>query len=227
LIGINKIGKKIDNMKVLTNYPVAIDSLDHKYPCGTAHDNTTSIQFIQEVESYFNNEPIKYLDIGCSGGQLAVDFHNRGHQAIGIEGSDYSIQHSRANWPMFYNKVLYTCDATKPYRIVDDNEQQIKFDCITAWEVVEHIPEPDLDMFFTNIVDHMHDTSIFVGSINQIDGIWKHADGIINHHQSAFTKDVWFTKILNKFFIIHEYPFNDKVRWDGELTSFWVMLMKK
>ena len=214
-------------MKVLTENPVAINSLDYLYPCGTAHDNTTSSEFINEVEAYFNNKRIKYLDIGCSGGQLVVDFHNRGHQAIGIEGSDYSVHHGRANWPTFHNTILYTCDATKPYSIVEDDNQKVKFDCITAWEVVEHIPKPDLDMFFTNIVNHMHDESIFVASINQLDGIWLAGGEVINHHQSAFDKEIWYTEILNKHFIIKDYPFKDKVRWDGESTSFWVLLMKK
>jgi 2-polyprenyl-3-methyl-5-hydroxy-6-metoxy-1,4-benzoquinol methylase len=77
-------------MKVITEHKVATESPDHLFPWGTARDNTTDLGFIDEIENYFNKK-IKTLDIGCSGGQLTIDFHNRGHLAIGIEGSDFSL----------------------------------------------------------------------------------------------------------------------------------------
>ena len=78
-------------IKVITDHPIAYDSPDHIQPWGTARDNSTNEEFIKQTEQWFNNEPFKTLDIGCSGGQLTVDYANRGHLAVGIEGSDYSI----------------------------------------------------------------------------------------------------------------------------------------
>jgi 2-polyprenyl-3-methyl-5-hydroxy-6-metoxy-1,4-benzoquinol methylase len=212
-------------MKVITNYPIAVNSPDHLYPCGTAYNNSTDHNFITEIENYFGNTRINFLDIGCAGGQLVVDFNNRGHLAIGLEGSDYSVIHSRANWPTYHNKLLFTCDATMPYTIVDDNNQQIKFNCISAWEVIEHIAPEELDQFFMNVINHMHDTAIFVGSISEHPSYWDYDGQTRQLHQSIFSKNYWIDEILPKYFKVEEYPFIYKVRY--EETSFWVKLMKK
>lgn len=211
-------------MNVLTEHLIAYESIDHLYPNGTKHDNTTNVGFIQEVEQYFQNNKIAFLDIGCAGGQLVIDFFNRGHVAIGLEGSDYSIKHQRANWPAYHNKNLFTCDATMPYTVVDDNGQKQLFDCVTAWEVIEHISPNQLDAFFQNIASHMHDKSIFVGSIS----LMRSPDPNLGHadwHQSVFPQEVWTNDILTKHFIVSDYPFTNKVRTED--TSFWVKLMKK
>ena len=83
-------------MKVITDYPVAYESKDHTEPWGTKGDNNTSLPYIEEIEKHFGGKKINFLDIGCSGGQLVVDLHNRGHKSIGIEGSDYSAKAGRA-----------------------------------------------------------------------------------------------------------------------------------
>lgn len=223
-------------MKVKTNHPVALESIDYLFPYGTKQDNSTNVNFIEEVENYFGNKKISFLDIGCSGGQLAVDFYNRGHIAVGIEGSDYSVKHKRANWPEYHNSVLFTCDATKPYEILDDNNNQIKFDCITAWEVIEHIAPVDFDRFFTNILDHMHENSIFVGSISVLRDYHytMHHSGEfgqeVEMHPSVFPQHTWVNEILNKYFVVEDYCFQYKVRGfeNGEQhSSFCVKLTKK
>ncbi len=207
-------------MKLVTDYPVAHDSPDHIFPWGTKRDNTTDHGFINEIEHYFSGRKIKTLDVGCSGGQLTIDFHNRGHLAVGIEGSDYSVRNHRANWPTFHNHLLFTCDATKPYQILGDDNSQITFDLVTSWEVIEHIKEQDLPSFFTNIKNHMHEKSIFCASISPLPDI------IEGHvlHQSVFSKQHWYQSILPQFFsTVSELPFHNKVRYGD---SFHVMLMK-
>jgi 2-polyprenyl-3-methyl-5-hydroxy-6-metoxy-1,4-benzoquinol methylase len=206
-------------IRVDTKYPVAYNSPDHICPWGTMRDNTTDYGFIFEIEKFFGHKKIKTLDVGCSGGQLTIDFHRRGHLAVGIEGSDYSVKHARANWPEFYNKLLFTCDATKEYKVLD-NSEQIMFDLITSWEVVEHIHPDDLESFFNNILNHMHDDSIFCASIAP------NPDVINGHalHQSVFPKEIWFNEILPKYFRVFELPFANKVRYGD---SFHTLLRKK
>ena len=151
---------------------------------------------------------------------MTVDFHNRGHLAIGIEGSDYSVIIGRANWPNYYNNILFTCDATKPYEIVDDNDNRIIFDLITSWEVVEHIHNDDLSNFFSNMTEHMNENSIFCASIAPVPDVQQ---GHILH-QSVHSKEVWMSEILPKYFSdIKELPFNNKVRYG---SSFHVMCKK-
>ena len=203
-------------MKVITDYKIAYESLDHIEPWGTKQDNNTCSGFIDEIEKYFLNKKISFLDIGCSGGQLVVDFLKRGHKSIGIEGSDYSAVNNRANWLEYYNKSLFTCDASKPYKIVTNNNKPIKFDCISSWEVIEHILPQDLDNFFLNIVNHMHDKSIFVGSISYCPD---------KYHFSIFSEKKWKNDILSKYFIIKDYPFQHRVR--NEPMSFYFKLLKK
>lgn len=208
---------------VQTNYPIATDSPDHIMPWGTANDNFSSQEFINELLQNYS-EPISFLDLGCSGGQLVIDIHNRGHLSIGLEGSDYSIVHSRANWPTYYNKNLFTCDVTKPYKIFKDNEQ-VLFDVITAWEVVEHISNEDLYPFFKQVNDNLKPGGIFLASIAT------HEDVIngVTLHQSVHSQEVWlnevFPRILDGTTLqVFPYPFQHKVR-NGPL-SFFVLLRK-
>jgi SAM-dependent methyltransferase len=180
---------------IKTEYPVALDSPDHIYPWGTIRDNTTNSIFIEEVEKYFNGKPIKFLDLGCSGGELAIDFMRKGHLSVGLEGSDISLKEKRANWTTYANDILFTCDISHPYTILND-ALPIKFDCITAWEVIEHIHPDRLDVFFNNIIEHLLSDGVFIGSINLESD--KHEEYEL--HQSVLSIDAWRDDILPKYF---------------------------
>ena len=217
----------MNNITLKTNNPIAFDSPDHITPWGTMRDNTTNLNFIDEIHEFFklNNEVdnFNFLDLGCSGGQLVVDFHKRGNLSIGLEGSDYSVKHQRANWPEYYNKILFTCDVTKPYTIYN-NDEKVEFDLITAWEVVEHIHPKDLSNFFSYINDNLKTGGLFLASISTVGD---NATGI-DLHQSVFTEAEWyknFPQVLkNTNLKVYKYPFTHKVRWDA--TSFHVLLIK-
>ena len=90
---------------------------------------------------------LRMMDLGCSGGQTVADFMKLGWQGVGLEGSDFSLKHPRANWAMLANTNLFTCDITKPYQIKLDS-RPAKFHLITAWEVMEHIPRRSWTRFF-------------------------------------------------------------------------------
>ena len=204
-------------IKVITDHPIAYDSPDHIQPWGTARDNSTNEEFIKQTEQWFNNEPFKTLDIGCSGGQLTVDYANRGHLAVGIEGSDYSIKHQRANWPEYHNRLLFTTDATKPFSVTFMNEP-IKFQLITAWELIEHIHPKDLNALFKNIANNLSDNGIFVASISTKPDI---INGVVLH-QSVFSYSDWIYNILRDDDAFKDtdlewfpYPFSAAVRADG------------
>ena len=213
-------------IKIQTNHPVAYDSPDHITPHGTANDNSTDTNFINEVSEFFKNETINFMDLGCSGGQLVVDFHNRGNFSIGLEGSDYSLLNGRANWPEYGNKILFTSDITKPFKVLyGEDETQILFDVITAWEVVEHIKYEDLNFLFKNINDSLKHGGIFLASVST------HEDSIGDAilHQSVFPKETWINEIFPEVLkdtnlIIKEYPFQHWVR--GGSLSFHIMLQK-
>jgi SAM-dependent methyltransferase len=218
----------MENLKLKTDFPIAYESPDHLMPWGTMRDNSTNPSFIQEVQDFFKShydlDKIKFMDLGCSGGQLAVDFYKKGNIAVGLEGSDYSVKHQRANWPEYYNKMLFTCDASKPYNVLLDDEQY-KCNMITAWEVIEHIHPDTLNMFFTNISNHLENQGVFVGSIST------NVEIIEGHvlHQAVFSEVDWY-KNFPKFLegtnlVLYKYPFEHVVR--GDAGSFHVLLRKE
>ena len=211
-----------------TDYPIAYDSPDHLMPWGTMRDNSTNTSFINEVLEFFklnyNLDKIKFMDLGCSGGQLVVDFYKKGNIAVGLEGSDYSVKHKRANWPEFHEKILFTCDVAKPYN-VSYNKNQYECNMITAWEVIEHIHPDEMNEFFKNISNHLENFGVFVGSISTKEEI------IQGHvlHQAVFSEHEWYNK-LPEFLEgtnlkVYSYPFQNVVR--GDHGSFHVLLRKE
>ncbi len=160
---------KTPQIQVVTEHPVAIHSNDHLHPRGTANDNTRAPFFIRKCEELFPGKKLKYMDIGCAGGGIVLDALLRGHFAIGLEGSDYSLLHQRAEWRALRNS-LFTCDVTYPFEVksIEGNEH-INFDVISAWEVLEHIPEECLDQMIENIVNHLEIGGIFVGTAAQFE----------------------------------------------------------
>jgi len=216
------------NITLNTEHPIAFESPDHLMPWGTMRDNTTNAEFIDEIHEFFKLnygvDSFNFLDLGCSGGQLVVDFHNKGNLSVGLEGSDYSIKHQRANWPEYYDKILFTCDVTKPYSLYQDGER-ILFDIITAWEVVEHIHPNDLSSFFNHINDNLKEGGLFLASISTV------SDNVNGYdlHQTVFSEAEWyknFPEILKETNLkVYKYPFTHKVRWDA--TSFHILLIKQ
>jgi len=218
----------METIKLKTDNPIAYESPDHLMPWGTMRDNSTNSNFIEEIQDFFklnyDLDKIKFMDLGCSGGQLVVDFHNKGNLAVGLEGSDYSVKHQRANWPEYHDKILFTCDVTKPYELYKD-DQKILFNLITAWEVIEHIHPDDLKMFFQYINDNLEENGIFVGSISTNDDV---INGYVLH-QSVFSEIKWYEKfpevLENTSLKLYAYPFKEVVR--GDYGSFHVLLRKE
>jgi len=199
LANLNRITDKRFILK--TGSPVASESNDHHFPWGTKNDNTRSPRFVKACESIFPNRRINYLDMGCSGGGLVFDFLVAGHNAFGIEGSDFSRRTQRAEWRIIPN-ALGTADITKPFEIkCYVNESLAKFDVITMWEVLEHIPEHDLSGLFTNIRKHLSNDGVFVGSIALQDDI---VNGV-SYHPTVKPKDWWYKQFEKYDFKVLEY----------------------
>lgn len=203
---------------VTTDHPIAHESFDHIYPCGTMYDNNTSFGFIIESENMFS-KPIHMMDLGCSGGQLVADFAKRGHLAIGIEGSDFSIVHERANWPALHNVNLFTADITKPFEVKYDGEP-FKCNIITAWEVIEHIEPEDLSKVFNNMLNHLKDDGFIVMSIGLSPAPWEGVD----LHRSLFDHEGW-KKVLSEYFDVSNINYRCNPREDS--GGYFVKCCKK
>ena len=176
------------NIKLVTQYPVAYDSPDHLDPIGTINDNTRNYGFYKKCRLLYGDS-LSFLDLGCAGGGLVFEFALNGHVSIGLEGSDISKSLARVNWRTIPNN-LFCCDITKEYELIDYTKNVTsRFNVISCWEVLEHIPEDGLETFFHNVKKHSEDGGIFIGSIAtfSIEG---------GHHATVQDKDWW----VNKFF---------------------------
>jgi len=186
------------NLKVETEHRVAFDSPDHIAPVGTKQDNSTNRSFVllmnKLLRREFPNTQLKYLDLGCSGGQLVKDFRDLGYVSAGLEGSDYSLKHQRANWPLLAGKSLFTCDIAKPFEI-KSVEKSVKFHLITAWEVLEHIRIEELDNVFKNIINHLEEGGYFIASTTSASSM---SEGL-ELHQTRMSNQEWRKYIQERF----------------------------
>ncbi len=80
-----------------------------------------------------------------------------------------------------------------------------RFNVISCWEVLEHIPEDGLKTFFVNVKKHSEVGGIFIGSISTCDSDI--------HHVTVYDKTWW----VNKF---SEYGF--RILPEAEVNfDFW------
>ena len=196
-----------------TETPVALDTDDHNKPWGTAQDNTRSPRFVRACERHFGRQ-LTFLDLGCSGGGLVLDFILRGHAAYGIEGSDYSQRAARAEWRMLPNN-LFTADITRPFKLRHPvGDAPIRCDVISMWEVIEHIAADDLPCLFQNVVQHLKTDGIFIGSIALV------ADdhGGASYHRTVQPQQWWeerFRQLGMPMIGDHGFAFEDFCRGTG------------
>lgn len=184
---------KKENVKLITDYPVAYESNDYLVPHGTIRDNTRFPQFVEKCENVLKKQEISFLDLGCSGGGMVLEAALKGHFSMGLEGADISKIQQRAEWRLLGDN-LQTCDITKPFQILDLNSNLCyKFDIITAWEVLEHIAESDLPQLFQNIKNHLSNEGRFIASIANFDDI-DPATGI-NWHVTLHNYEWWRKKV--------------------------------
>lgn len=150
--------------------PVAMDTDDHLFPWGAAQDNTRSPRFVAACERHFPGRSLTFMDLGCSGGGLVLDFILRGHRGFGVEGSDAPLRAQRAEWRLLRHN-LFTGDITRPFTLRPASPEQataappVACDVISAWEVMEHIADADLPGLFANLHTHLKPDGLFIGSI--------------------------------------------------------------
>ena len=169
-------------IRLITRRPLAEDSMDHLEPHGAKQDNTHCPAFVTACEQIFETLPLYALDLGCAGGGLVADWTDKGHCAIGLEGSDYPLIHSFGEWPG--DGTLRTCDIGRRFTLQLPNlGSTLLFHVITAWAVLEHIPEERVSMLFSNVVRHLRPDGLFFAYIGlQPDPPW---------HVTVRTKEWW------------------------------------
>jgi hypothetical protein len=149
---------------------VAFTSPDHLLPWGTKRDNSINRRFNDKVYKLYPKfgEPLKILDLGCSGGGFVKSCFDEGCLAVGLEGSDFSKRVGRAEWRTI-PEFLFTCDVTKPFDLEIETagtRERLVFDVVTSWEVMEHIRESDLPQVAANVTKHLARTGLWIMSVS-------------------------------------------------------------
>jgi 2-polyprenyl-3-methyl-5-hydroxy-6-metoxy-1,4-benzoquinol methylase len=194
LLETNPVINQNPDIDLITEFKVASESADHIFPEGTAVDNTRSSSFCRKCETFFGRK-ILYMDLGCSGGGLVFDFLINSNFAVGVEGSDFSLNSKRAEWRIIPNN-LFTADITKPFSFKSKSKNSIyKFDVISSWEVLEHIESHDLKQVFKNVSNHLKDDGIFVGSIGIMPSFAKPSGEALH---VTVEKPDWWMDLLDK-----------------------------
>lgn len=177
--------------RLITDTPVAVDSLDHTHPWGTYGSNTSEI-FVAKLLSLRTVR--NALDIGCAAGDFVKTLADHGVDSVGIEGSDRNKQSGHGEWTNIPDR-LFTCDASKRFWIYQgDASEPVCFDLVTAWEVFEHIELADLNMFLDNINDHSGLGSWLICSISNDSFI---SDGA-ELHRNRQSRDWWLDTFASK-----------------------------
>lgn len=148
-------------INIVSSAPHPTYSKDYTEPKGGAHDNTLSHDFI----NCFLNQSINYLDLGCAGGALVENMLAKGHNSFGIDGSDSQKVRGVNGWGKIPDR-LFNADITEPFHFMEDETgNQLKFDVISAWDVMEHLYEDRLPGFCENLKNNLKPDGYFVCGI--------------------------------------------------------------
>ena len=207
------------SIAVQTKHPIAFQSPDHLIPVGTRYDNSSHKKFLLHAEGLIGESSrrkrFSFLDLGCAGGQLVKDFLDIGWVSVGLEGSDYSLKHGRANWAQLAGKHLFTCDITKPFKVLVNGKKH-RFHLITAWEVLEHIRLSDLPVLFKNIMRHLGKGGYFIASTTSLPDVH---NGVDLHQTKMANRQwrIWMKKNIPGLVSVDDgLAFYGRVRYNSE-----------
>ncbi len=95
----------------------------------------TSHKKLKRIERYAPSKG-KLLDVGCATGIFPHVASERGWEAYGVEYSDYAATQTRKK----YNLEVTTGT------IHNTEYPDSFFECITMWDLIEHVPDPQKDL---------------------------------------------------------------------------------
>lgn len=195
------VGKKRENMEefvLKTCFPIASASHDHIYPESTTEGIVRPYDFVSHCIDLLGNE-FSVLDLGCGGGGLVFEFLSNQIFAIGLDGSDHCRRYKQGYWPILVQNLL-TCDISESF-IFERSASDYKFDLITAWEVLEHIPEDRIDRVLGNVKLNLSADGCFIGSISMVE---YNAENGNPYHVTLRSKEWWVTKFRESGFYWYE-----------------------
>jgi len=197
------------NFNLATDHPVALDSPDHIYPRCTKFDNSFNFNFNLAIEDMYKDRP-SVLDFGCAGGAMVASLIHQKFISVGLEGSDYNLKRQAFEWAKIPDN-LFTCDIGYPFTLSANNEPY-KFNVITMWEFLEHIPTDRLNQVLMNADNHLLSGGFIIGSISKFNSINEN----IEHHLTRKEPAWWYSLFGSNGFVRKddiEQRFSNQSAW--------------
>lgn len=194
---------------------------DAKSPWGACHNWKTNYGFALAMMETHGISHFKFgrlLDLGCSTGRLVQTFHRLGWIAVGLEGSDYPARYAIGAWDGLRGVRLFCCDIGQPFTIHAAHYPE-RFNVITAWDVFEHLTQPELVNVCANIERHSDEgTELFL----TMDNSSEKPQGI-ELHQTRWDYETWARFLcdhLPSFQLRPPLPFYQNVRRSARGLNF-------
>jgi SAM-dependent methyltransferase len=205
------------SIRLETAYPIALTSNDHLVPGSTAEGVVRPTQFVTDCVRVLGRD-MQCLDLGTGAAGLVFEFAMNDIVAIGVDGSDYCRNNKVGYWPLLPDN-LRTCDITHPFRFKPANDEDtLRFDLITTWEVLEHIAETDLAQLLQNVKAHLAPTGYFIGSVSLLEYVAANGHP---YHVTLKSKSWWKDKFQeNGLLMLDEHPFNERLFYRGNGPRF-------
>ena len=205
-----------NQISLKTDYNIASNSNDHIFPESTTEGMVRHPKLVKKAKELFG-ENMSFLDIGCGGGALVFDFAIEGILSIGLDGSDTCLKSNDTFWNLL-PKNFFTCDITQEFSLIDSSKEIKRFDLISSWEVLEHIPESGLNQMLKNIHNHLSEKGYFIGTVSMLE----YSDpktGVV-YHVTLENKEWWINIFRKNGLIIldtndNPFHFNDFYRGVG------------
>jgi len=161
------------------------------------------------LETKFNNflkylnlgKTASFLDIGCAFGFL-FDFVPKKYSRYGIDVSEFAIEQARIMYP-YVTFTTADIEQEVPFK-------NVKFDYVTAYDVLEHLKEPEkaLNIIYS-ILKPGGLLHILIPNLNKIRrfSVYRYADKR-EHHFSMLNQKEWRQMLLNAGFkVIEDWTF--------------------
>lgn len=203
---------RLERPVVETAHPIAVHSDDTRFPWGAKNDNSICLKFNAKLYQLFPpGKRLAVLDLGCAGGGFVRSLIDDGHLAVGLDGCDYPKVHGLGEWRTIPHH-LHNCDLTQPFSVLDARSGALlRFDVITAWEVLEHIRDEDLSVFFRNVHNHLACGGLFLCSVSTVEDGNPELGAV--YHVTVRPRDWWLDRLAELGFEVVEQQIITKDDW--------------
>lgn len=216
-----KQAKKVDNTTTSIKKLSEIYNKDYfENGIATKKSDYTNYSWIR-LGQYFNKtakhitdkfNPKTALDVGCAKGFLVKALVDLGIDAYGIDPSEYAVAEAP---PDVKDKLTLGVAQSLPY---PDN----KFDVVTCFDVLEHIPETDVPKVLSEMLRVTKDWLVLRLVTREID------DDVDASHKTLHGKDWWHERIEKAGGMVQPVDsyYNGGVWWFN-VKEFLIVVRKK